>query len=69
MTVRVRKFVGMIALVAFIVIYALLAMEIGAARFAEADPISQAVYFLISGLAWILPAGLLVRWSQRPDDT
>lgn len=67
MTVRARKFVGMIALVTFIFAYALIAMEIGAARFAEADPIAQALYFLIAGLAWVVPAGLLVRWSQRPD--
>ena len=68
MTVRIRKFIGMIALVAFIVVYALLAMEIGAARFAEAGPIAQAIYFVVAGLAWVLPAGLLVRWSQKPVD-
>ena len=24
-------------------------------------------YFLVAGLLWVFPAGLLIRWMQRPD--
>jgi len=24
-------------------------------------------FFLTAGLAWVIPAGLLIRWMQRPD--
>ncbi|MHA1133725.1 MAG: DUF2842 domain-containing protein [Alphaproteobacteria bacterium] len=27
----------------------------------------QAAYFLVAGLLWVIPAGLLIRWMQRPD--
>jgi Protein of unknown function (DUF2842) len=27
----------------------------------------QLAYFVTAGLAWIIPAGLLIRWMQRPD--
>ena len=69
MTIRSRKLLGTLLLVLFIVIYALIAMEVGAARFAEASAISQVLYFLIAGTAWVVPAGLLIRWIQRPDAT
>jgi uncharacterized membrane protein len=28
---------------------------------------AQLAYFLIAGLLWVLPAGLLIRWMQRPE--
>ncbi len=67
MTRRTRKALGTMVLVLFIALYALIAMEIGAARIAGASALVQAVYFAVAGLAWILPAGLLIRWMQRPD--
>jgi Protein of unknown function (DUF2842) len=27
----------------------------------------QAVVFVVLGLIWVLPAGLLIRWMSRPD--
>jgi len=67
MTVRIRKLIGAILLVAFITVYALIAMEIGAGRFAEASALAQAIYFLVAGLLWVPVAALLIRWMQRPD--
>jgi hypothetical protein len=28
---------------------------------------AQFAYFLAAGLLWVIPAGLLIRWMQRPD--
>lgn len=64
---RARKLVGSILLVLFLFAYALIAMSIGSGRIAEAQHPAQALYFLAAGLLWVLPAGLLVRWMQRPD--
>lgn len=66
---RMRKFLGAIAMLAFVSLYAVLAMLV-----AQADGIRtlnwalQAVFFLVVGLAWILPLMPLIRWMERPDD-
>ena len=64
---RTRKLIGTILLIAFLSCYAALAGSIGAGRISEAHPLVQFAYFLAAGLLWVLPAGLLVRWMQRPD--
>jgi membrane protein implicated in regulation of membrane protease activity len=66
---RMRKFLGAIAMLAFVSLYAVLAMLV-----AQTDGIRnlnwalQAVFFLVVGLAWILPLMPLIRWMERPDD-
>jgi hypothetical protein len=67
MTIRMRKLAGTIALVAFLIVYALVAAAIAAGRITEAAQIFQVLYFLVAGLLWVVPAGLLIRWMQRPD--
>lgn len=59
---RLRKFVGMIALVALVVIYALVATTIAAARLADAGALAHLAYFLFTGLLWVLPAMLIIKW-------
>lgn len=67
MTNRTRKFFGAIILLAFLAVYATLAMAIGASQFIIESKSMQWLYFLVAGLLWVLPAGLLVRWMQKPD--
>ena len=67
MTIRTRKFIGTVILVLFLAVYAVVAMAFGAAQIVGASYIAQVIYFCVAGLAWVLPAGLLVRWMQRPD--
>jgi hypothetical protein len=43
------------------------AAVIGSGRIAQAPQWVQFAFFLTTGLAWIIPAGLLIRWMQRPD--
>ncbi|HEX2256295.1 MAG TPA: DUF2842 domain-containing protein [Afifellaceae bacterium] len=64
---RVRKLVGTIALLAFIGLYALLVMALAASRLAELSGPAQLVFYAVAGLLWVLPAGLIVSWMQRPD--
>ncbi len=67
MTNRTRKFFGAIILLAFLAVYATLAMAIGASQVIIESKSMQWLYFLVAGLLWVLPAGLLVRWMQKPD--
>ncbi len=69
MTIRTRKFIGTVLLVLFMVVYALIAMALGASQIVGGPYILQVIYFLLAGLVWIIPAGILIRWMARPDQT
>jgi hypothetical protein len=64
---RVLKFVGMLALVAFIAVNALVVMAVSATRVPMMSGLGQLVFFAVAGLVWVLPAGLIIWWMQRPD--
>jgi hypothetical protein len=51
------------------VVYALIAMALGASQIVGGPYILQVIYFLLAGLVWIIPAGILIRWMARPDQT
>lgn len=67
MRVRTRKLIGMVVLLVFLVGYALVVASIASGRITTAPPLAQFAFFLVGGLVWVLPAGLLIRWIQRPD--
>jgi hypothetical protein len=67
MRARTRKLIGTLVLLLFLVLYAWVAGVIGAGRISLAPAWVQFAYFLTAGLVWVLPAGLLIRWMQRPD--
>ncbi len=58
---------GTVLLVLFLCVYALVAAVVGSGRILEASALWQFVFFVVAGLIWVLPAGLLIRWMQRPD--
>jgi hypothetical protein len=66
MHVRTRKLIGAVVLLLFLLVYAGTVASIGAGRITEASPLFQLLYFVVAGLAWVLPAGLLLRWMARP---
>jgi hypothetical protein len=66
MRVRTRKLVGTVVLLLFLLVYAVAVASIGAGRVTEASPLFQFAYFVVAGLAWVVPAGLLIRWMARP---
>lgn len=66
MSVRTRKLIGTVALLLFLSAYSLLVMALSASRVTEAPVWMQTLFFLVAGLAWVPPAGLLVRWMQKP---
>jgi ABC-type Na+ efflux pump permease subunit len=64
---RTRKLIGTAAILAFVVIYSLVAMALAESRILAAPKAVQTVAYMILGLAWILPLMPLIRWMQRPD--
>jgi peptidoglycan/LPS O-acetylase OafA/YrhL len=64
---RLRKLVGSIALIVFVCVYALTAMTVAATKLPGTSGWTQLAYFAFAGLAWVIPAGALVYWMQRPD--
>jgi uncharacterized membrane protein len=66
MSARTRKLIGTVVLLAFLAAYALVVASIGAGRITTATPLAQLAFFFVAGLAWVVPAGLLIRWMQRP---
>lgn len=67
---RTRKFVGAVAMLVFVCLYGVVAMLVAQNdHIRHAHPIPQAVFFVVVGLAWILPLMPLIRWMERPDGT
>jgi len=67
MHIRTRKFVGTIALLLLITVWALLAMALAQFALRSASGIVAALFYLVAGLGWVLPAMPLVAWMVRPD--
>ncbi|GLS42487.1 DUF2842 domain-containing protein [Methylobacterium brachythecii] len=65
---RTRALIGTIAILAFVIIYAPLAMALADSRIAETPALVQALLYSILGIAWIFPLMPLIRWMERPDD-
>jgi len=61
--------IGAAFLAVFVPFYALTAMSIGGARLPTMSDLGQTLFFAIAGLLWVLPAGLVITWMQRPDRT
>jgi hypothetical protein len=68
MNIRMRKLVGTVATVIFLIVYCLIAMVIGSAALTRFTFVGQALFFIAAGLAWLPIAMILVRWMQKPDD-
>ena len=67
MHLRTRKLIGTIVLLVFLAVYATAAAVIGSGRITLAPQWAQFAFYFTVGLLWVIPAGLLVRWMQRPD--
>ncbi len=67
MTVRSRKFVGTVALLALVCVWGLLAMALAQSVLTDINGLVAAIYYVVAGLGWVLPAMPLISWMARPD--
>ena len=64
---RTRKFIGVIATVAFLTVYCLIAMAVGATWLSGRPAWLQLGYYVAAGLAWLPAVMAIIRWMSRPD--
>ncbi len=67
MPIRIRKLIGTVALLALVIVWALIAMAVAQPLLASANGIVAALYYVVAGLGWVLPAMPLIKWMSRPD--
>lgn len=65
MPVRLKKLIGTVLLVLLVSVYAIFATIIAVSQLAEAGPLVHLAYFLFTGLLWILPAMLIIKWMVK----
>ena len=65
---RSRTLLGTFGILAFVIVYAPLAMALADSRIAETPALVQTLIYSILGIAWIFPLMPLIRWMERPDD-
>ncbi len=68
MPVRLRKFIGMLLLVSMVIVYVFFVAVIAVYRLADANGMVQFIYFAITGLLWVPPAMLIVKWMEKPQN-
>lgn len=66
MPIRLRKFLGAIALIVLVIVWALVAMALAQAPAIHDSAILSVAYYVIAGLGWVLPAMPIVAWMARP---
>jgi Protein of unknown function (DUF2842) len=68
MTQRQRKLAGTIALLALIAVYCTIALGVAIVlQVQNVSKIAELIYYLVAGLLWVLPAGIIIKWMQRPE--
>lgn len=66
---RQRKLIGAFAMLAFVIVYALVAMAIAQARpLQEASKLVQGLSYAVLGIAWIAPIFPLIKWMEGGRD-
>jgi len=67
MKIRTRKFFGTIALLVLAAVWSLMAMAVAQVPWLAKSGLLQAIYYVVAGIGWVLPAMPIVSWMSRPD--
>jgi uncharacterized protein DUF2842 len=67
MTIRTRKFLGAIALLLVALVWALTGMVVAQMPWLANSGLLQAIFYVVAGMGWVLPAMPIVSWMSRPD--
>ncbi len=67
MTIRTRKFIGTIALLMLVVVWSLLGMTVAQTPWLANSGWLQAIFYVVAGIGWVLPAMPVISWMSRPD--
>ena len=67
MTIRTRKFFGTIALLVLVVFWSLMGMTVAQTPWLASSGLLQAIFYVVAGIGWVLPAMPIISWMARPD--
>ena len=67
MTIRTRKFLGTIALLLLVVVWSLMGMTVAQTPWLANSGWLQAIFYVVAGIGWVLPAMPIISWMARPD--
>lgn len=67
MTIRTRKLFGAVALILLAAVWALTGMAVAQMPLLEKSGLLQAIFYVVAGMGWVLPAMPIVSWMSRPD--
>ncbi|MCX8998956.1 DUF2842 domain-containing protein [Rhizobiaceae bacterium BDR2-2] len=63
---RLRSFIGTILIIVLVIVYAILAVTVASALLAQSAAWVHLLYFLFTGILWVLPAMLIIKWMAGP---
>lgn len=63
-TLRTRKFIGTWLLIISLFVYPALATAVYVQFLTGAPQLILLIYFVIAGLGWMLPAGMIIKWMS-----
>jgi hypothetical protein len=67
MPARIRKLIGAVALLTLVCVWALLAMALAQSVLTDINGFVAAIFYVVAGLGWVLPAMPIVSWMSKPD--
>ena len=67
MSIRTRKFIGTIALLVLVVVWSLMGMTVAQTPWLANSGLLQAIFYVVAGIGWVLPAMPIISWMARPD--
>lgn len=65
MPVRLKKLIGVVILLALVIVYAVFATAYASLYLGDAPGYVHLLYFLVTGLLWVVPAMFVIRWMER----
>ena len=65
---RLRKLIGLVLMLVLIVFYALIVMTVAVTTSVPDNAYFEFFYYLVTGIAWVVPAAAIIYWMQRPDE-
>jgi len=64
MPLRLRKFIGTVALFGLVTVWALVAMALAQVPAIRENAIASMLYYVIAGIGWVVPAMPVVAWMS-----
>jgi Protein of unknown function (DUF2842) len=69
MRIRTRKLIGTAALLVLASVWTLLAMALAQSVLTDINGFVAAIFYVVAGLGWVLPAMPIVTWMVRADSS